>query len=91
MPDITNSFKATGVCPLNRMAIRLPEEDGFSSFKPSSLTEKTGLAYIPLYSPARPRVTHSSGTHEAVTTTKSHLHIPHQYTPDIVMIIHFLA
>ena len=64
------------------MAIRLPEEeDGFSSFKPSSLTEKTGLAYIPLYSPARPRVTHSSGTHEAVTATKSHLHTPHQYTP----------
>ena len=57
MPNIINSFKATGVCPLNRMAIRLSDdEDVFSSFKPSSLSERTGLAYIPLYSPSRPRV-----------------------------------
>ena len=82
MPNIINSFKATGVCPLNRMAIRLPdEEDDFSSFKPSSLTEETGLSYIPLYSPARPRMTHSSGTQEAVAATMSQMRTPHQYTP----------
>ena len=81
MPNIINSFKATGVCPLNRMAISLPDdEDGFSSFKPSSLTEKTGLAYIPLYSPARPRATHLSGTPESMTPTMSRAHTPCQFT-----------
>ena len=83
MPNIINSFKATGVCPLNRMAISLPDdEDDFSSFKPSSLTEKTGLAYIPLYSPARPRATHlhGSGTQEMATPPMSRACTPCQFT-----------
>ena len=84
MPNIINSFKATGVCPLNRMAISLPDdEDDFSSFKPSSLTEKTGLAYIPLYSPACPRATHlhGSGTQEMATPLMSRARAPYQFTP----------
>ena len=77
-----NSFKATGVCPLDRMAIHLPsDEDGFSSFKPTSLAEKTGLAYIPLYSPARPRSARSSKSREALTTTMRQMETPRQYTP----------
>lgn len=55
MPNIIRSFEATGVCPFNRRSIPLPDNDNsFSTFKPSSLPERTGLAYIPLYSPARP-------------------------------------
>ena len=54
MQNIINSFKATGICPFNRGAVHLSNDDEFSSFKPN-LAEKTGLAYIPLYSPARAR------------------------------------
>ena len=63
MPNIINSFKATGVCPLNRMAVHTLDEEDFSASKPSTLPEKCRLAYIPLYSPARSSVlylTHQS-------------------------------
>lgn len=54
MTNIINSFEATGICPFSRHAIQLPEDDhNFSVFKPCNLPEKTNLAYIPLYSPAR--------------------------------------
>ncbi len=56
--NIINSFKATGICPFDRHAIQLPEDDNeFDVFKPQSLAERTKLAYIPLYSPACPRPT----------------------------------
>ena len=50
------SFKVTGVYPFNWSAIKLPgaEEEMFSSFKPG-LGQKTGLAYIPLYTPSKTR------------------------------------
>ena len=72
MPNIINSFKATGICPFNRHAIRLPEDDHeYSVFKPSNLPEKANLAYIPLYSPARPT------RHENLSrvSSKSHLEL----------------
>ena len=72
MPNIINSFEATGICPFNRHAIRLPEDDhDFSVFKPCNLPEKTNLAYIPLYSPARPT------RHENLSrvSSKSHLEL----------------
>lgn len=53
MKNVMASFKMTGVYPFNPSVIPLPNEDeDFKSFKPVSLVEKTGLAYIPLYSPA---------------------------------------
>ena len=55
-PNIISSFKITGICPLDRTAIKVPEtKPVFSSFNPENLVEKSGLAYIPLYSPGPSR------------------------------------
>ena len=54
--NIVASFRATGICPFDKSAIRIPEvvnDEQFSSFCPESLSQRTGLAYIPLYSPGR--------------------------------------
>ena len=51
MKSIISGFRVTGVCPLNREAIKLPG-DQYESFKPEALPQTSGLAYIPLYSPA---------------------------------------
>jgi len=64
-PNIIASFKATGICPLDRSVVRVPgmEEEVYTSFKPESLVQRTGLAYIPLYSPSK--TPHSSHANEA--------------------------
>ena len=49
--NITSGFKVTGVFPVDRFAIKLPE-DTKPVFKPEALAVQSGLAYIPLYSPA---------------------------------------
>ena len=51
--NIITSFKATGICLFNRAVINLKKGDSFSSFHLESLAQRTGLAYIPLYSPSR--------------------------------------
>ena len=48
--NITSGFKVTGVYPVDRYAVQLPGRNPV--FKSTSLAEKSGLAYIPLYSPA---------------------------------------
>ena len=50
--NVIAGFKVTGVCPFDRDAVleRLPAEN-FTKFKPESLPQSSGLAYIPLYSP----------------------------------------
>ena len=51
--NIVSGFQVTGICPFNRNAITFPSEEvSFSKFKPESLIERTGISYIPLYSPA---------------------------------------
>ena len=75
--NIIKSFKATGICPFNRGAVHLSNDDEFSSFKPSNLAERTGLAYIPLYSPARRSVAHSSDDHIPVGQSINR-RLPHQ-------------
>ena len=56
--NITSSFKVTGVYPFDRSvfteanAPENKEEEQFSLFNPDALARRTGLAYIPLYSPA---------------------------------------
>lgn len=47
--NIVGGFKTTGVFPLDRDAIKLPEN------MMEKLTEQSGLKYIPLSSPAKPR------------------------------------
>ena len=56
MPNIISAFKSTGVYPFSRKVIKKVASTKFSSFEPESLPSKSGLAYIPLYSPARPRI-----------------------------------
>ena len=46
--NILGGFRVTGIFPVNRNVIEVPKE-----LSKPSLTEATGLAYIPLYSPAR--------------------------------------
>jgi hypothetical protein len=51
--NITSSFRTTGICPFNRHALKVPgmEAEGFAVFQPEQLVKKTGLNYIPMYSP----------------------------------------
>ena len=49
MTNITSGFKVMGVYPVNRDAVHVPGCSGSQL----SLPEATGLAYIPLYSPAK--------------------------------------
>ena len=53
--NIIASFKTTGICPFNRYALKIlaEEEKKFSFFKPESVVKRSGLKYIPLYSPYR--------------------------------------
>ena len=53
--NIVSSFRATGVCPFNSHVFDgvQSEGDGRGSFRPQSLAERTGLAYIPLYNPSQ--------------------------------------
>ena len=48
-PNIIAGFRICRVCPFDRNAMQLPK----TVFEPEKLTKDTGLAYIPLYSPAR--------------------------------------
>ena len=50
MSNIISGFKVTGVCPFKR--VEIPGEKN-ASFDPENLPKSSGLAYIPLYSPAR--------------------------------------
>jgi len=52
--NIISSFKVTGVYPFNREVIcNAPNmEPKYTIFKPEALAKRTGLAYIPLYSPS---------------------------------------
>ena len=51
--NITSGFKVTGIYPVDRCAVQVPGQK--PSFRPESLAEKSGLAYVPLYSPAPTR------------------------------------
>ena len=50
MSNVISSFRVTGIFPFNR-EMAGEESRGFS--EPKTLAERTGLAYIPLYSPVR--------------------------------------
>ena len=52
--NIVSGFRITGVYPADRSAIKLPSDEG------PSLAEKTGVAYIPLYTPAKRRISGST-------------------------------
>ena len=54
--NITAGFKVSGIYPFNRNVVleKLPNKQ-FSSFNPESVPQSSGLAYVPLYSPAPSR------------------------------------
>lgn len=54
--NVISSFSVTGIYPFNRSKVldKIPRSPTHSSFEPESLQKRTGLAYIPLFSPARP-------------------------------------
>ena len=64
MENIIGGFRVTGVFPFDRSVIKrlIPseEEEEFLSFKRETLLHKTGLAYVPLYSPVCSRSSHIS-------------------------------
>ena len=49
--NIKSGFRITGICPFDKDVISLPEDE-FEEFRPEALSHQSGLAYIPLYSPA---------------------------------------
>jgi len=51
--NITSGFKVTGIYSVDRNAVQISGHK--PTFRPESLAEKLGLAYIPLYSPAPSR------------------------------------
>ena len=58
MKNIISGFQITGVVPFDRSVIRLHAVDGeededFTSFRRNALAQRTGLAYVPLYTPIR--------------------------------------
>ena len=50
--NILAGFYKTGIYPPDRNSIKLPGESA------PSLAQKTGIAYIPLYTPAKQRISH---------------------------------
>lgn len=71
--NILSGFNVTGVYPFNRERVKaqlVPQ-----STKPKSLAERTGLAYIPFYSPIHKRVCSKRGT----TTTVARSATPESY------------
>ena len=64
MPNVIASFKVTGICPFDRSVTGDRHREPASTFKPETfkpetLAQRTGLAYIPLYSPSSARITDS--------------------------------
>ena len=59
-PNLISALKITGVYPINRYAIDILSTTPKKSFQPEALGKKTGLAFIPLYSPAAPKCSCSS-------------------------------
>ena len=64
--NILAGFRTTGVYPLNRDAIKLPGDD-----VTLNLCQKTGLSYIPLYTPVKQRI--SVGVKESSKFSQSEL------------------
>ena len=72
--NIISSFKVTGVCPFNRNILNIGQEETRSVFEPQRLADRTGLAYIPLYSLSRSH-------RPSISTPTSHHHKPMTSTP----------
>lgn len=73
MKNITSGFKVTGVFPVDRSAVTLPQDIAQKkTFRPEALAIQSGLAYIPLYSPAPPKTRKT--TPAGMQSTSSSVH-----------------
>ena len=52
--NIASGLRATGICPFNRSAIKIPSVDDVSDEK-SPILKATRPAYVPFISPAHPQ------------------------------------
>ena len=71
MKTITSGFEVTGIYPFNRSAITQSEK--YKMFNPSSLAVKSGLAYIPFYSPHPVRLKSSVTTQDSPVSSSTPL------------------
>ena len=69
IPNIVSAFRTTGVYPFNRNAIDIDDSNAPIGPGSESLAEKTGLAFIPFYTPIRLR---TSKSETAAPLTDSH-------------------
>ena len=79
--NITASFSVTGVCPFNRNALSQLPSKKQASFQPDQLPLQTGLAYIPMYSPA-PKVS-SKLPHSIANSDSSQHSVPSKQVSSI--------
>ena len=68
--NITAGFSVTGIYPFDHKVAITKPPSGKSKFKPTTLAERSGLAYIPFYSPMQP-FKHKSRT-DSYSSTKLH-------------------
>ena len=73
MTNIISSFRVTGVCPFNRSVIKIytenDDENDFTSFRRNDLAQRTGLAYVPLYTPTRGQSSPVQGVQKSISST----------------------
>ena len=73
MTNIISSFRVTGVCPFNRSVIKIytenDDESDFTSFRRNDLAQRTGLAYVPLYTPTRGQSSSVQGVQKSISST----------------------
>ena len=67
MKNVLSGFQVTGICPFDRSKAMPEPTPSPTSFKPGNLAERTGLAFIPLYSP-KPRAGGSSSVQAKVVS-----------------------
>ena len=88
MSNIISGFKCTGVYPVNRNAIII-ERQCSTVFDPSSLSRETGLNFIPLYIPARPRKTASCSAYDFSHEELDHFQSCYEEGYDITTKLHY--
>ena len=67
MPNVINGFRTTGIYPVDRDKIQLPEQKLIP--EDNSITKNSNLAFVPLFSPSRSKHPYPSLTQEDTLTT----------------------
>ena len=72
--NVTAGFKVSGIYPFNRDIVldKIPKEE-FTTFKPEAISQNSGLAYIPFYSPAVKRAPCRASLNSSETDVPSYI------------------